>query len=178
MRDMIVELWIQTWNATTFRYTILFVLTHVTRKLQVVCWRCRYQMTALLLEMCIFCARGGCKILMTRYASKGASQSLSNKPFLRTLRHKAWKLQVIYGHSAYRTTPLLWDTFFVWFRFALEIQLESYSPRHAHCLIWHCVCLLQVLIYIGIWYATIPDNKSHVPYECLLHASFYKNKVG
>ena len=62
------------------RYAILcaHVLTLITRKLQVVCWHYRYRMTAVLLEMAIFCGRGGCKILLARNASKCASQSPSD----------------------------------------------------------------------------------------------------
>ena len=41
-----------------------------------------------------------------------------------------WKLQVMHGHSAYWMTALLSETFFVWFRVAWEIRLESYSLRH------------------------------------------------
>ena len=57
-------LWVQTRNVTTFRYNILCILTLVTRKLQVVCWRSTYPMTALLSEMSIFSVRAGCKLRM------------------------------------------------------------------------------------------------------------------
>ena len=53
------------------------------------------------------------------------------------LRQTAWKLQVICGSLAYWTTALLSETFFVWFRVALEIQLESYSLRHASVVLWY-----------------------------------------
>ena len=61
-----------------FRYNILCIFTLVTRKLQVVCWRSTYRMTALLSEMSIFCVRAGCQVWMVRYASKHALQSLSS----------------------------------------------------------------------------------------------------
>ena len=42
-----------------------------------------------------------------------------------------WKLQVVYGLYTHWTTALLLETSLSWFRVAWEIQLESYSPRHA-----------------------------------------------
>ena len=52
-------------------------------------------MTALLLEISIFCVRGGCKILMARYTSKCASQFLSNKPFLHNFMCLAHKIMCV-----------------------------------------------------------------------------------
>ena len=176
---MIDELWIQALNATTFQYTILCVFTLIARKLQVVCWRSRYWMTALLTEMSIFCVRGGCKILIARYTSKCALQSLSDKPLSHIqciLIHKTRKLQVICGHSAYWMTLILSETIFVLFRFVLEIQLEIYGPRHASVTLWYdIVCVYCKPPYIHrylMWNYTctcMPDNKTHVPYECILH---------
>ena len=76
---------------------------------------------------------------MEWYTSNCASQALSDKPFCvyNVLRHKTWKLQVICWHSAYQTTSLLLETFFVLFRFALQIQLESYGPRHTSVVLWY-----------------------------------------
>ena len=54
----------------------------------------------------------------------------------------AWKLHVIYGHSAYWMTALLLETFLEWFRVAWEIWLESYGPRHALVILSHnIVCV-------------------------------------
>ena len=39
-------------------------------------------MTSLLSEMSVFCVRAGCETRIVSYASKHASQSLSDKPFL------------------------------------------------------------------------------------------------
>ena len=144
MRDTctIGELWIQTCIATTFWYDILCVLTLVTRKPHAVYKHSAYWMTALLSEMSIFCVRAGYEIWMASYASKRISQSLSDKPFVCArvvvLRHITWKLQVIYGCSANRTIAVLFETFFVWFRVAWEIWLESYGPRHASVVLWTC----------------------------------------
>ena len=80
--NAIGELWIQTSIETTSRYIVLSVLTLVTRKVQVVYGRSIYRMTALLSEMSIFCVRAGFEIQMANYASKHASQSLSDKLFL------------------------------------------------------------------------------------------------
>ena len=83
MRDMIGKVWIQTRNTTTYRY-ILCILTLVTQKIQVICRRCTYRMTAILLEISIFFVRAGYETRMPSCTSKHASQSLSDKPFLRT----------------------------------------------------------------------------------------------
>ena len=118
MWDTIGELWTQTHIATTFQYNSLCVLTLVTPKLQVACGHSTYPTTVLLPEMSIFCVRAGCEIWLTSYASKHTSESLSDKSFVHIqlcLRHITWKLHVIRGRSAYWTTPILLDTFFVWF---------------------------------------------------------------
>ena len=52
-------------------------------------------------------------------------------------------------------TALLSKTFLVWFTLAREIQLESYGPRYASV----GVHVLQVCIYITIWYATTLTTK-------------------
>ena len=146
------ELWVQTRIATTFRYDILCVFALITWKLQIVCGRSTYRTTASLSEMSIFCVRVGCEIRMNSHASKHTSQSLSAEPFLRIntgLRHIRWKLQVIYGRSAYRTTAILSETFFVWFRVALEIRLGSYGPRHASVSLWYNIlCAYTASPYI------------------------------
>ena len=85
-------------------------------------------------KMYIFCVRGGLKILIASNAFKHPSQSLSDRPILRvqcSYRRTTWKLQVVLECSPYLTTAILSETFFVCFRVALEIQLESYGPRHA-----------------------------------------------
>ena len=55
------------------------------------------------------------------------------------------------------------ETFSVLFRFAIDIQ----------CLTRHCVCKVQAPIYIAIWYATMPDNKTHVPYKRIHHTKWW-----
>ena len=83
MRETISELWIQKCIETTLRYVVLCVLTLATRKLQVVCRRCSYRTTPLLSEMYIFFVEDGFEIQMASSAFKHASQSLSDRPFLR-----------------------------------------------------------------------------------------------
>ena len=82
---------------------------------------------------------------MVSYPSKHVSQSFSGKPFVHIQlywRHITWKLQVIHGRSAYRKTAILLDAFFVWFRLAWGIWLESYGPRHALFVLWYnTVCI-------------------------------------
>ena len=61
-----------------------------------------------------------------------------------------WKLQVIRArsNSVYQTTALLSETFFVWFRVALEIRLESYGPRHASVVHWCSISSYTASPYI------------------------------
>ena len=47
-----------------------------------------------------------------------------------------------------------------------ELRPET---RIGRSLIQHCVRILQAHLYIIIWYATMTDNETHVPYDCLLH---------
>ena len=73
-----------------------------------------------------------------------------------------------------------------------ELQFET---RICHSLIQHCVRILQACIYIAFWYATTPDNKTHLHMYLMTaymyytpndgftdndhnDASFYKNEVG
>ena len=43
------------------------------------------------------------------------------------------------------------------------------KTRIGHSLIQYCVRILQAPIYIAIWYVTTPDNKTHTPYDWILH---------
>ena len=151
---MIGELWIQTRIETTLRYVVLCILRLVTQKLQIVCGHFTYQMTVLLSEMSIFFVRAGCEIQMASYASKHALQSLSDKSFLHNsvLRRITWKLQVIHKCSVYRMTAILSETFFVWFRVAMQIWLESYDPRHALVVLWYdIVCVYCKPVYTSLY---------------------------
>ena len=190
MQDTIGKLWIQICITTTFQYNILCVLTLLTWKVQVICGRSTYQKTALLLEIAIFCVRAECEI----GTSKHASQSLCDKPFLHIQctysRHITWKLQVIYGRSAYRMTAILSETFFVWFRVALEIRLKSYGPRHTLVLLWYdIVCMYTASLYIHYYFGTQLHLTTKLTYIMTAYytpsnsftandALFYKNKVG
>ena len=146
MQDTIGELWIQTRIQTTLQYVVLYALTLVTRKPQIVCGHSTYRTTALLSKIYIFSVGVGLRKLMTSYPFKYASQSLFHRPFYAgVLRHITWKLQVVHvGEcSAYRMTAILSEVFFVCFRVALEIRLERYDPRHASVVFWyhmHCAC--------------------------------------
>ena len=162
MWNMIGKLWTQTPIATTFWYDILCVLTLVTWKLQVVC-RALYMLNdcSAIRDVYFLCSSWR-HIRLTSYASKHTSHSLSGKPFVHTLvlRHIIWKPQVISGHSAHRMTAILAETFFVWFRVALEIWLESYVPRYASVFsdatlcVYTCVCKL-VHVYTSLFGAQL-----------------------
>ena len=73
-----------------------------------------------------------------------------------------------------------------WIQMCITITINSYITTYSHdtsilcCLqpqpqtriscspIQNCVCILQVLIQIAIWRATMPDNKAHIPYDYTL----------
>ena len=96
-----------------------------------------------------------------------------NKPFVRTYTHNL-KLHITYGCSACWTTALLLEIFLVWFRGAWQIWLESYSPKHTSVILCYniVVYILQACTYIAIWCATIHDNKTHTPYDCILYTKW------
>ena len=80
------------------------------------------------------------------------------------------QLQIKDGHSAYRMTALLSDTFLVWFR-VVEIQLDSYGPRHTSVILWcKLVCIsckpIYTLLFGAYLHLTI---KTHVSYDSILH---------
>ena len=150
---MIGEFWIQSRVATADWYDISCIHILVTQKLQVVCRCSTYPMTPLLSEMSIFCVRAEFETQMASYASKHASQSLFDNPFYAysVLRCITWKVQVVHECSAYRTTAIL-SEIFVWFRVAIQIRLESYSPRHTSVVLWyHIVCIYCKPLYTSLF---------------------------
>ena len=131
-------------------------------------------MTALLSQISIFYVGAGFDIQMASYVSKYARKSLSDKPFYayRVPIRISWKVQVVRECSAHGTTAIISEIIFVWFRVTLQIWLESYSPRHASVVLWYHIAYVYILparIYIVIWFATTPDNKTHALYDCILH---------
>ena len=68
------------------------------------------------------------------------------------LRHITWNLQVICGSLVYWTTTILSETFFEWFRVALEIKPESYNPRHTSVVLWYdIVCIYCKSVYTSLF---------------------------
>ena len=79
---------------------------------------------------------------------------------------------------------------FVWFRVAIEIRLESYSPRHASVVLWNDIVLTNHLEPIVYKYnstqlhlttkLTYVMTAYYIPNDGFTanDASFYKNKVG
>ena len=62
----------------------------------------------------------------------------------RVLRRTTWKVQVVSECSAYRTTAILSEIFFLWFRVTLEIWQESYGPRHTSVVLWYHIAYIRV----------------------------------
>ena len=146
---------------TSFQYSILCVLTHITLTLQDmhVHGHSTYWMAALLSEMSISCVRSGCKILQVSYGSKHTSQCLFDKAFAHTYVHNlktAGDIRTFYISNSCSTIR----RFLVCFRVAWEIRLESYDPRHSS------------YSKIAVWCAAMHDNKTHVPYDCILHTNW------
>ena len=79
-------------------------------------------------KMFIFCVRAGCKTWLGSYVSPNAHPSFFPISNLCILTRMTWKLQVIYGCSAYRMTALLSMTFLVWFRVARDSTGELRAP--------------------------------------------------
>ena len=138
--------------------------------------------------MSIFCIRAGCEIQLVSYGSKNVSQSLLVKPLVCTYTHNLKTSgHRVYGWSAYPTTAILSKMLFMWFRVALEIQLESYNPRCASAFLWYNI----VGIYCKTVHASLFGVQSRIttkltylmtayytPYDSFTanDASFYNNK--
>ena len=156
MRDKIGELWIQTRITTSFDWH-LCVLAVITWKLQVLYGRSMYRKTALLLKMSLFCVRAGCEIRLASYGSKHSSQFLSDKPFCASLHALLENYRLCYGLPAYQMTAVL-----------SELRQTCIGCS----LIQHCVHILKAHIYITIWCTTTHDNKTRVPYDCILNTKW------
>ena len=124
---------------------------HVTQQLQVIYGHSTYQITFLLSRMSISRGRAGCKIHVwwVSYGSKRVSQSLSDRPFVRTyMQLKNYRMYV-------DILPIKWLLYY-WrhslcgFRVAWEIWLESYSPRHTSWSFSDTVCLYCKLIHVHV----------------------------
>ena len=134
MPDTIGELRVQTRNANTFRYNILCVLT------------CTHN-SKTTGRMLTFHISNDCSTigdvyfsgldLDARYEWWGTPPKthcslfpISHFCMYNAIRHITWKLQVI-------STTILSEKFFVCFRLALEIQLESYGSKHEAVVLWY-----------------------------------------
>ena len=140
MWDKIGELWFQTRIITSFWYNILCVLTLITQKRQVIHCIWMFHISSAWL-LCYWRCLFPVLELDVRYDWWAITPNMHHSPFsisnLYILTRITWKLQVIYEHSAYWTTPLLLKTFLVCIRVAWRIQLESYSTRHASVVLWY-----------------------------------------
>ena len=147
MHNTMGELWIQTHITTTFWY-ILCALTctliHVTQTIQVICRHSTYWTTAVLSKVS-FLWKSWMQDMNSKLRPQTCIKVFYSKPFVVIrlyLRHLTGKLQFIFGCSAYRTKVVLLDTFFVWFRVAWKVRLESYCPRHASVVLcYNIVCI-------------------------------------
>ena len=172
--------------------TFCTYLTLITQKLQVVCGHCKYGMTALILEMTIFCVIE----LDERYDWWVTPPNMHHSLFpishvcvYSELRRITWKLLAIYGRSAYRTNAVLSETFFVWFKVTQGIRLESCGPRHTFVVLWYSImCVYCKSVYTSLFGTQLRLTTNliylmtayYIPNDSFTanDISFYKNKVG
>ena len=105
---------------------------------------------------------------MASYASKHASQSLSDRPFLRVQCSQTHNLKTSRRtliSSISKDCYIIGDIFRV-FQSCSRNSTGELRPetRMGRFLIPHCV---QARICIAIWYVTTLDNKTHAPYNCI-----------
>ena len=167
MWDTTGELWIQTRITASFWYDILCILTTRNSKATGCIWMFYISNEYLQSEMPISVLE-----LDARYELwvmiPNMHHSLCPINHLCIVTCIMWKLEVICGRSAYRTTAILSETFFVRFRFAWEIWLESYGLTHASDILWyHIVCIYCkpiCTVYIAIWCASIQCMTTELTY--------------
>ena len=84
--------------------------------------------------------------------ASNSHRSLFSISYLCLLRHITWKLLVICRRSVYRTTAILSEPLFLWFRVALEIWLENYNPRHPLVVLrFHIVCVYCKCLHTSLF---------------------------
>ena len=131
------------------------------------------------------------KFCAIRYASKHASQCLSDKPFPPTCLDT--ELENFRAYMDFQHIKLLvcyWKHSLCCLELHERFDWITTAPAQTRIglsLIQRCVCILPAHTYITIWCITSHDNKTHVPYDWRPHtknsfsandASFYKNKFG
>ena len=105
---------------------------------------------------------------MVSYASKHASQCLSDKQFVRIQCTQTCNLKT----SGYMWTFSISNDCCIIGDILCVVQTCTSDPTGelqpetciSHSLIQHCVSIVQVCMYIANWYTTTPDNKTHIPY--------------
>ena len=143
-------------------------------KLQVVYRRSTYWMTALLWEMSMFCVRAGCEIRLVSYSSKHASQSLSNKPFVRTYTHNLKTIGHILTFSISNDFSTIGDISCVPWSCMRDPNEELYTaPDTYQSFSDITLCAYTaILLYIAVWCTATHDNKTQVPHHCILHTKW------
>ena len=108
---------------------------------------------------------------MVSYASKHASQSLSNKPFVHTQLYLTHTLKT---SRSYVDVQQIERLLYYWRYSLCCLELDEESTWRAmapvsRSLIQHCARILQARTYIAIWCVTTPDNNIHVHSDCIPH---------
>ena len=104
-----------------------------------------------------------------RITSPNTHRTFSAKPFVRIQLY----LIRICGSSAYhiRTFSQLNDCDIIGCILCvvyscMRDRLERYGPRHALFVLWYNIVCVY---YTMLTYTTAPNNKTHKPYDCILH---------
>ena len=120
--DKVGELQIQTWIVTSFQYNILCILTLHNSKTTGHVWTFYISNNfSNIMVISIFVISIFVVELDARYdwwvtcTTPNMHRSLFQTSHLCVLAHITWELQVIYGHSAWHRTALLWEILLVWF---------------------------------------------------------------
>ena len=123
----------------------------------------------LLSEMSIVCVRAGCEIQLVSYGSKHALQSLSNKQFVYTCI--TWKLQVMYGCSAYQITALLSETFLVCLELHERSNWKATSPNMHQSFSDKTFCVYTASPYIHHYLVhNCAWQQNSCTLDCILHS--------
>ena len=125
-------------------------------------------------DVYFLCAGACCDIRLASYDSKHWAQFFSGKPFVRpytpNLKTKGYIWMVSISNDCSTIVDILCVVYNCMRDSTGELRPQI---RISRSLIQNCVYILQALIYIAIWCATTHDNKTHVPYDCILHTKWW-----
>ena len=168
---VIEEVWIQTCNATSFRY-ILCVLNTCNPKTIVTCSIQMFYIlndSSTVLQWSILSVRARHEIQMASYGSKHALQSVSDKTSVGTytkLENFTSYKDIQHMNDCYIIRDILCVVYSYMRDLTGELRPQTCT---GYSLIQHCMCILQAHRFITIWCTTMHDNKTHILCDCILY---------